>query len=129
MGKRRPTPYWTGVFKEAQQRMRAGDAPFTSTQERSAAMWQTCACGRQDPRIPRTTNAGVFDGVAHSPFAPTDNALRREGMAFSRLVIEARRSWREGSRRVARNLVKRAREAMIRIEQRAAIVLDQVRAA
>lgn len=61
------TPYWTRVCSNAIIRKRNGKIPFT------------CACGKQDPRIPRIT-----DGI--NPGQPMDIQLAVCGAQFSKAV-------------------------------------------
>lgn len=88
------TPYWRKAILEA---MRSGH--FTDAQANKAEDWTTCACGEQDPRIPR-----LFESRA-----PEDSKLRRLGSVFSVAVRE--------------DEVETAAELLDQIEERAAIVL------
>lgn len=77
---------------------RTGELPFEWRDESES--WQTCACGRQDERIPR----GWRD-------APLDEQLRRDGGWFPYYLLT--------------DIVEAAR-CLIRIEKRAAEVLKEV---
>lgn len=56
------TPYWWRVIAEAKRRKKAGRKPFLVEHQRKAAKWTTCACGKQDPRIPREDDGTPLDG-------------------------------------------------------------------
>ncbi len=84
---------------------------FTDKDREDARNWQTCACGKQDPRIPRTESAygdsgrpedyDLFkygarfhdDGVARQDFlAAAENLIAIEGRACALIAeIEANR--------------------------------------
>jgi hypothetical protein len=61
--KRRPTPYWTRVIAQARERKKKGLPAFTEAQKGLAGSWVTCACGKQDPRIPRIGPGKPFDSI------------------------------------------------------------------
>lgn len=66
------TPYWTAAIEVARANLAEGRGyGFTADQEEKAEDWQTCACGNQDPRIPRDSNG-----------MPLDVRLRMAGWAF-----------------------------------------------
>lgn len=87
---------WRQIIATARRRK----GGFTGLECEKAADWVTCACGRQDPRIPR---GGM--GV------PMDDELTRLGIVFSRAV--------------AVQNFDLAEETLRRIDDRAAIVLRQ----
>jgi hypothetical protein len=74
--KNKKTPYWWGVIERAKERKREGMKAFTSSQRTKARWsWTDCACGRQDPRIPRDS-----DGM------PRDRTLVALGLDFGKAV-------------------------------------------
>lgn len=97
----RKTPYWWAVIAEAKLRKKKGLPAFTYAHAAKAGDWQTCACGEQDPRIPR----GHWGG-------PLDDTLDELGMQFYRAVTTD-----------STNLATRT---LLAIEKRAAEVLAQV---
>jgi hypothetical protein len=84
---------WYERIEAAEQR-----GGFTKEDWDLAGGWATCACGEQDEWIPRNAEG-----------KPKDDELRKHGLAFLECVSD--------------NYFVGAREAMARIEQRAAIVL------
>lgn len=70
-----PTPYWFLVIQNAKKRKAEGRKPFTIAHVLRAGEWTTCACGWQDPGIPRRLNG-----------EPQDFRLMEYGMDFSRAV-------------------------------------------
>ncbi len=62
-----PTPYWTKVITKARKR-----GHFTTQEKSKSFDWVTCACGKQDSRIPKM---GIDGG-------PMDNELRNLGCNF-----------------------------------------------
>lgn len=97
------TKYWTRVIARAKERKKAGKDPFTRGQvDRAACSWTTCACGKQDPLIPRRG----WDGK------PEDFLLTKAGIEFGSAVED-------------QNPV-RAGLLLARIEKRAAEVLRKV---
>jgi hypothetical protein len=89
--------YWGRRIVKAEERSR-----FAEKDARHSASWQTCACGRQDERIPRDDHEG----------APIDEELQDLGYAFYSFVLQ------HNPRGAANTLVK--------IERRAAEVLREV---
>lgn len=83
------TPYWTRVIERAKQRKREGLQPFTKGQISKSATWVTCACGKQDPLIPRQPKDAMFGPV------PIDQELRVAGSDFSVAVGRGDTSWAE----------------------------------
>lgn len=77
------TPYWTGVINRAITRKNKGLWGFTLKHIRLAGKWPSCACGKQDPRIPRTTLG------SHSTIGqPIDTLMQDYGMEFLGAVGE-----------------------------------------
>lgn len=67
------TPYWWKVlYQLAPKRVKLGRKPFTNTEVDKSCVWQTCACGKQDKRIPRDK----WDKEPH------DQKLATAGMDF-----------------------------------------------
>jgi hypothetical protein len=65
--------------------------PFTAEDEDLAASWVTCACGEQDPLVPRWDGHGEYETdegrlVDYAPGQPKDGRLFRLGLLFSRHV-------------------------------------------
>lgn len=81
MKKKKSTPYWTRVIKNALARKNKGLLPFTCEHQKRASDWVTCACGKQDQRIPKQVS---FDGTVLR--APKDEKFSRFGVAFSLAV-------------------------------------------
>jgi hypothetical protein len=94
--KKKTTPYWTAVIKEARRRKKKGLVPFVSPVRNKAASWVTCACGKQDPRIP----------INHGP---VDTRLYSLGCSFYGAVEEQR--------------IDSAEKILHKIERRAAEIL------
>lgn len=63
------------------ERIRAAEARgmFTQEDRNLAQSWVTCACGQQDPRIPRHKEAGDYISIGE----PKDAELARLGMQFA----------------------------------------------
>ena len=87
--------FWGTRIIEAEKR---GD--FSQGQTGLAGVWTTCACGKQDERMPREKQTG----------APVDGILRALGSTFYADV------WQNDFADAAKTLVK--------IEERAAQILD-----
>ena len=47
------TPYWTLAIERARVRVAKGKPAFTERAKYLAGNWVSCACGRQDIRLPR----------------------------------------------------------------------------
>lgn len=116
--KPQPTPYWTRVLDAAEKKVRAGKKPFTQRQVALSGAWQTCVCGKQDPRIPRFGSDDML-----CPGAPIDDDLGNLGASFHWAVEDANTAL---PTRARLPYVLRARALMRRIERRAAIVLTEV---
>lgn len=87
---------WITRIKEARER-----GEFTLRDRDLAENWPDCACGEQDPRIPR-----YEDGE------PDDEILTRLGTAFCRFVD--------------RNAFDGAEDALLRIELRSSHLLAEL---
>ena len=72
---KKSTPYWTRVIQNAKRRKAAGRTPFTKDNVRLAEDWVTCACGKQDWRIPRFVRS-------YQNGSPVDSEMQRWGMDF-----------------------------------------------
>lgn len=90
------TPYWWEAIDAAEKR-----GGFTEEDVERAEGWVDCACGKQDPRIPR-----------HHGLAPKDYRLATLGVHFYDAV--------DG------NLYEEARRILLAIEKRAAEVIADV---
>lgn len=98
--RRRKTPYWWGVLERGVRRLRKGQTPFTGKHYRLAGNWVTCACGRQDARIPRVgfgmpadrqlANLGVTFCAAISSGSVLTGPFRTTGVRSQRHVEKAR---------------------------------------
>lgn len=66
------TPFWWGAIERAEKR-----GKFTEAERVKAAWWNTCACGRNDPRLFSERNA--YTG-------PNDRVLYKLGALFSDMV-------------------------------------------
>ena len=78
MKKKTHTPYWFNVVRKAITRKNKGKVPFTMEHIEKSGSWVTCACGKQDPRIPRNKpDYGVALGE------PKDTFLAISGFEFS----------------------------------------------
>ncbi len=78
------TPYWTTAIANAVKRRRQGETPFSAEHIRRAKSWVTCACGKQNPRIPRV---GIKDTTwPANAGAPLDIKLQIHGQEFYRAV-------------------------------------------
>lgn len=75
---------------------------FTTSDRRLSGDWVTCACGEQDPRIPRWPEAGE----------PRDLRLRDLGLNFSILVCQ--------------NDFDKAETMLLHIEKRSGEILAEV---
>ena len=102
--KKTHTPYWFNVIKKAITRENEGEVPFTEGHIQKARDWPTCACGKQDPRIPRY--AFKF---RHGLSGPEDVDLTAYGFEFSNHV---------GNQRPAEALT-----SLLAIEKRSAEIL------
>lgn len=91
----RKTPYWWATIDRAEKR-----GHFTECEIRRADNWPTCACSKQDKRIPR-------DDIG----CPTDVLLGILGAAFVDYVCS--------------DMFKDARRTLTKIEKRAAKVLAE----
>jgi len=98
------TPYWFRVINNAIKRKAAGEVPFTREHNTKARDWVTCACGRQDPRIPRK----VFSGRGE----PFDTKLTLLGANFAMDLLN--------------DCPNAALTTLLKIEKRAAEVLAEV---
>jgi hypothetical protein len=99
--KLRKTPFWWKRIELAEKRGR-----FTPEDVTKASDWVTCACGRQDKRIPRHLH---YTG---QPTRPVDFELQKLGMCFDKAVQANNFDW--------------ARHTLLAIETRAAQVLEEV---
>ena len=83
----KPTPYWTRVCQNAIKRQAAGKEPFTLSNREKAATWITCACGRQDSRIPLRESGAPEDDLLTTWGCQFTSAVRRQlpMMALHRL--------------------------------------------
>ncbi len=95
------TPYWWDVIDEAEAR-----GSFTEDEKVRSGAWVTCACGKQDPRIPRRTTWMGREGM------PVDKELGGLGCRFCDNVHD--------------DHFKAARNTLIAIEQRAAHLLAEL---
>ena len=71
------TPYWTRVIDEARERVARGENAFSNEHMYEANSWVTCACGKQDSRIPRNEKFGSRLGGE-----PKDRTLYMLGTEF-----------------------------------------------
>lgn len=85
---------------------------FTEDDERKANMWPSCACGKQDPRIPRYIGEFGHDEGIYQPDEPRDRELRLAGVKFGIAV--------------SRNNFPAAWAALAAIEKRAGEILAQI---
>lgn len=115
----KPTPFWNlriAVAKEMKDRTGTG---FTSDDEGKAQMWYDCACGNQDPRIPRYTAEEIEKLDKTHPVnncsigAPKDRILARLGLQFADQVSE--------------DNVNGASDTLDKIERRSATLLLRMR--
>lgn len=81
-----------------------------------AGNWTTCACGKQDPRIPRITGP---DAYSYNRDEPLDHALKNLGMTFYDLIGDANTSRLD----FGRVSIVTAAQILVKIEERAAVVL------
>lgn len=89
-----PVKTWSERIDEAEWR-----GAFTQEDRDLSAEWVTCACGQQDPRIPRFPRS----------FVPQDMVLRDLGGAFCAAVMG--------------NEFRKARRCLVSIERRVSEVL------
>lgn len=75
--------YWDKVVAIAIARESIGLKPFTKTQIERSAEWQTCACGKQDSRIPRKKD----EGSGSKSWCPVDDRLRWAGINFYEALV------------------------------------------
>jgi hypothetical protein len=107
--KTKRTPYW---FKNL-NKVKITSRKLLEKMERRAYSWQTCACGKQDSRIPRLNEpAGE----------PKDKYLRDLGWRFACVVGDMYNCFIPSKFEKFR---KRALDIMTKIEKRATIVLSQ----
>lgn len=93
---RRLTPYWHDAIRIARE-----NGSFTKEDRIKANSWVDCACGKQDPRIPR------FEAPLYQ--APKDTELREYGEDFGEAV--------------SLNNFRLAEKALILIEKRSAEII------
>lgn len=99
------TSYWGKRIIKAEKRGR-----FTENDSEMVADWMTCACGKQDPRIPRLDfETCIANRSLGCLGAPADSELREKGVIFYNHIKEHR-------------FVDAAR-TLVKIEKRASIVL------
>lgn len=73
---------WFRIIQAARKRGR-----FTDNQRVYAAQWTTCACGEQDPRIPRLVpGSDAYRNADDGPWCPVDWRLRSLGLEFATQV-------------------------------------------
>lgn len=65
------------IIAEAFKRRVLGKKPFLRRDIKKSQSWVTCACGKQDPRIPREPRNEYWDG-----YAPKDKKLYSAGVMF-----------------------------------------------
>lgn len=87
---------------------------FTPEESALAKNWQTCACGEQDPRIPRQTEESP--GSIRWDMCPVDDRLSKLGSQFDQNV-------RHGQ--YAPEGIPQAAKTLVRIESRSAGILLQ----
>jgi hypothetical protein len=97
------TAYWPKVIEAAKVRKKKGLEPFTHEQQDRAMDWVTCACGKQDDRIPRSEIIQPW---------PLDPRLRDLGSKFAWAVEDGK--------------PEKAQSILGKIERRAAQVLAKV---
>ena len=70
-------------------RIRAAEArgSFTEDDRRRATDWVTCACGQQDPRIPRYESGGPVDEQLDTFGLDFAMAVRADNMAGARSLL------------------------------------------
>ena len=105
------TTYWFGVIKKAITRKNKGEDAFTEQHREKSADWVTCACGKQDPRIPRFSYDQDWDPYSMSG-SPVDEELNCLGEEFCEHVCKDNPAMALGT--------------LIKIEKRAAEVLKEV---
>lgn len=98
--KKRKTAYWSRVLQQAAKRQAAGKPAFTANEIERAGDWVTCACGKQDKRIPR------YEGE------PRDGLIRLLGYRFGHDV--------------EMGCVNEAKRNLARIEARAAVLIAEI---
>lgn len=79
---------------------------FSEEEQNLAQSWVTCACGQQDPRIPRYT---VQDRTGHLPCEPKDKKLSDLGMMFAGDVDEGNF---DAARATLQKIEQRAKELL-----------------
>ena len=100
-------PYWFRVIARAQEKKENGAIdPFTEKEIKKSGNWTTCACGHQDPRIPRHGP----DSYEEEGF-PLDDNLSSLGYDFFMAVQDQN--------------PELAAVKLLQIEARAAIVLQR----
>lgn len=104
MVRKQKKKYWFARLEAAIM----GGKSLNAGDKKRAGSWTTCACGEQDPRIPRWS--GVGDGDA-----PKDQLLNSLGMAFYNHITD---------KNPAKALV-----TLLAIEERAGEILAEVRKA
>ena len=98
------TPYWFNVIRRAVTRGNKGLAAFTLKHRAEAYDFVTCACGKQDPRIPR-----YGEGDLYETGTPKDKQLKYLGRDFATDVCY--------------NRPYNAMRTLFKIEQRSAEIL------
>ena len=76
------TPYWARVIHQAKARAGRGETPFSEKHIRLAKDWVTCACGKQDARIPRYTKKSTM----YVAGMPKDELMADSGSDFYHYV-------------------------------------------
>ena len=93
------TPYWTGVIRRAKKRKEEGKRGFNGKHLELSGSWVTCACGKQDPRIPRLHYGGT----------PVDMTLFHLAISFCGAV---ERDHPDDAERVIKQIEIRAAEVL-----------------
>lgn len=96
--------YWGKIILDAED-----EGVFTSQDNFEAGKWQTCACGRQSPNIPRVAKRDEDAEFPAQLAEPLDDELKQDGLKFAHLVDD--------------NNFLGAAECLVRIEKRAATVM------
>lgn len=104
----KPTPYWWRAIETARKR-----GHFTEEDIARAHGWTTCACGKQDKRIPRSKNLDWENGRPAN--APLDARLYALGGSFYEYVMS--------------NAFYKAERALVAIERRAAALIKMAKIA
>lgn len=91
---------------------------FTANDRREAIQWTTCACGKQDPRVPRIKESADYTHPRKwvSEGEPEDYWLSRWGGAFHDDAVKE-------------NDYSLASDLLIKIERRAAKIVAKIEAA